>query len=94
MIKYESPGMLLRLSQRLGEAPEAFRPWPWVPANDVEKIKVGPFDGEYVSGGFYLSTESGEIVWKDTTSTQRVAWSDGIYWYLLDANRLDRHWRR
>jgi hypothetical protein len=85
MIKYESPGILLRLSQRLGQAPEAFRPWPWVPASDVEKIKVGPFDGEYVSGGFDLSTETGELVWQDTTSTQRVAWSDGTYWYLLDS---------
>jgi hypothetical protein len=85
MIEYESPGMLLRLSQRLGEAPEAFRPWPWVPAGDVEKIKVGAFDGEYVSGGFNLSTQSGELVWNDTTSTQRVAWSDGTYWYLLDS---------
>ena len=90
MIEYESHAMLLRLSQRLGEAPEAFRPWPWVPANDVEKIKVGPFDGEYVSGGFDLSTESGEIVWRDTTSTQRVAWSDGTYWYLLEAGFMNR----
>jgi len=85
MIEYGSPGMLLRLSQKLGKAPEAFRPWPWVPASDVEKIKVGLFDGEYVSGGFDLSTESGELVWRDTTSTQRVAWSDGTYWYLLDS---------
>jgi hypothetical protein len=85
MIEYESPGMLLRLSQRLGQAPEAFKPWPWVLASDVEKIKVGPFDGEYVSGGFDLSNEKGELVWQDTTSTQRVAWSDGTYWYLLDS---------
>ena len=85
MIEYESPGMLLRLSQRLGEAPEAFRPWPWVPASEVEKIKVGNFDGEYVSGGFNLSTENQELVWSDSTLTQRVAWSDGTYWYLLDA---------
>ena len=86
MIEYESPemGLHVRLSQRIGEAPESFRLWSSVPASDVEKIKVGSFDGEYVSGFFDLPTGSNELVWKDTTDSQRLAWSDGTTWYLLD----------
>ena len=86
MFEYESRGMglHLRLSQRIGNAPEPFRPWPWVPASSVEKIKVGSFDGEYVSGFFDLPRGSNELVWKDTTDSQRLAWSDGKTWYLLD----------
>ena len=84
MIEYESPGIHLRLSQRLGKAPEQSSLWPWVPAGDVEKIKVGPFDGEYVSGFFNLPAGGNELVWNDSMEAQRVAWSDGTNWYLLD----------
>jgi hypothetical protein len=84
MITYESPGTHVRLSQRIGEAPEEFNLWPWVPASDVEKIKVGPFDGEYVSGFFTLPAGGKELVWNDSMDSQRLAWSDGTTWYLLD----------
>ena len=91
VIQYEAPsrGIYLSLTQRLGKAPD--QPggrWSWVPAGDVEKIKVGPFDGEYVSGFFDLPTGSNEYVWKDSTDAQRVAWTDGTYWYLLDSAGL------
>jgi hypothetical protein len=93
IIDYESrsTGQHLRLSQRLGKAPEQYYLWPWVPASDVEKIKVGSFDGEYVSGFFQLPMGGHELVWNDTNSSQRVAWSDGTTWYLLDsAGIMDR----
>jgi hypothetical protein len=85
--EYGEYGRSLRLTQRLGSAPE--QPggrWSWVPAGDVEKIQVGTFDGEYVSGFFDLPAGSSELVWNDTTIAQRVAWSDGTNWYLLESS--------
>jgi hypothetical protein len=91
MVVYEAPtrGIYLSLTQRLGNAPDQIGgKWSWVPASDVEKIKVGPFDGEYVSGSFELPAGSNEYVWRDSTSAQRVAWTDGTNWYLLDSSGL------
>lgn len=86
VIGYGQYGMDLQITQRMGEAPEQLAPWSWVPAGKVKKIKVGRFDGEYVSGSFTYPTNGTELVWSDTGDTQRVAWSDGTVWYLVESN--------
>ena len=84
---YDSYGMSLSLTQRLGQGPEQYAPWAWVPADEVEKIKVGNFDGEYVSGSFSLPAGGNELEWwDDVNMEQRIAWSDGTFWYLLEMN--------
>jgi len=86
VIGYGQFGMDLRITQRLGEAPEQFAPWSWVPVGKVKKVKVGHFDGEYVSGSFTFATNGTELVWSDKGDTQRIAWSDGTIWYQVESN--------
>ena len=82
---YDPYGMSLSLTQRLGQGPEQYGPWAWVPIDKVEKIKVGNFDGEYVSGSFSLPVGGNELEWWDYAAMdQRIAWSDGTFWYLLE----------
>jgi hypothetical protein len=84
-IGYGPYGLSLRITQWLGKAPEQYGPWDWVPAGEVEKIKIGSYDGEYVSGLFGLPTGGNELEWSNNANVeQRLAWSDGTYWYLLE----------
>jgi hypothetical protein len=72
-------------------------PWSLVPADKVEKVKVGMYDGEYVRGSFSLPANGSRLVWSDTDRHSRLAWSDGTRWFLIELwpnlnlpDRLDR----
>jgi hypothetical protein len=54
-----------------------------VPADKVESVMVGPYAGEYVLGGFILT--KGDNSWRwDTSTFQRLAWSDGKRWFYIE----------
>jgi hypothetical protein len=59
-------------------------PWTLVPADKVEKVKIGDYDGEYVRGSFSLPVNSDKLVWSDADRHARLAWSDGTNWYLIE----------
>jgi hypothetical protein len=59
-------------------------PWSVVPADKVKNVKVGNHEAEYVNGSFSLYTGSNHLTWDDMDGHQRLAWSDGIKWYLID----------
>lgn len=94
-----SPGMTystLYLTQGTGDLPDYYQKSPWsvVPADQVENVKVGTRDGEYVEGSFFLQAGSTNLVWDDTNEHKRLAWSDGRRWFFIDVwrnlNRPDR----
>ena len=89
----------LYLAQGEGSYPEMDQnsPWGLVPADQVEKVKVGPYDGEYVEGSFFGLPGVKDLVWEDSDEHKRLAWSDGTRWYLIDLwrnlnlpDRMDR----
>jgi len=58
-------------------------PWDAVPADKIETVSIGAYKGEYVKGGFGLPPDSNTLVWFDA-DRQRLAWSEGKNWYLID----------
>lgn len=84
-ITYGQFGLDLRITQGLGKTPGQYGAWDWAPVGKVEKVKIGNFDGEYVSGSFTLLEGGTEWVWSDHEDKQRLAWSDGTYWYLFES---------
>jgi hypothetical protein len=74
----------LHLTQGLGDISGFYkdRPWQVVPAETVETVKVGNHDGEYVKGSFII--DGSNLRWDEYDPHQRLAWSDGIRWYLLE----------
>jgi hypothetical protein len=58
-------------------------PWEAVPADRVEAVQVGPYNGEYVKGAFGISNDNSILLWMDSADQQRLAWSDGTSWYLI-----------
>lgn len=89
----------LYLLQGEGNYPEMDQnsPWGLVPADQVEKVKVGHYDGEYVEGSFFGQPKGKDLVWEDTNERKRLAWSDGTRSYLIDIwlnlnlpDRIDR----
>jgi hypothetical protein len=85
---YMSYGSLY-LVQGEGELPPYYQdnPWSVVPADQVEKVKVGMSDGEFVEGSFVLPAGGSELVWDDSDDHKRLAWSDGTRWYLIEVWR-------
>lgn len=69
------------LTQGVGDFPTEFANMPWeaVPADKVEPVKVGGYDGEYVKGSFGTPADK-TLVWSDSY-VHRLAWSDGARWY-------------
>ena len=62
-------------------------PWDVVPADKVESVSVGAYQGEYVRGDFNsFSSKPGDNiqVWSYDDHRQRLAWSEGSHWYLID----------
>ena len=59
-------------------------PWEVVPAEEVEPIFVGAYKGEYVKGDFGLMPGDNVLVWSEADRRQRLAWSEGTRWYLID----------
>jgi hypothetical protein len=59
-------------------------PWEVVPADKVESISVGSSNGEYVEGDFSLGPGDSKLVWSKADRRQRLAWSEGARWYLID----------
>jgi hypothetical protein len=57
--------------------------WDAVPADKVEPVSIGAYQGEYVQGSFGLPYGSNTLVWFEA-DRQRLAWSDGTRWYLFD----------
>jgi len=74
----------LYFTQGLGDFPEFYQnnPWEVVPANKVEIVKVGDYNGEYVKGSFSVPTGSSNLEWSED-HLKRLAWSDGTKWYLI-----------
>ena len=70
----------LTFQQTLG-VPE--RPLAQIPADQVRTVKIGPYNGEYVKGGFIPANDLSKMVWEDSDFEQRLAWSDGTRWYFL-----------
>ena len=58
-------------------------PWEAVPADRVEAVQVGPYNGEYVKGSFGISNDNSTMLWMDSADQQRLAWSDGTRWYFI-----------
>ncbi len=58
-------------------------PWEAVPPDKIEPISIGAFKGEYVKGRFGLSSNNHELTWFDNDHYQRLAWSEGTRWYLI-----------
>lgn len=58
-------------------------PWSLVPEDKVKKVKVGDHEAEYVNGSFNY-TGGKNLTWNDVNGHQRLAWSDGTRWYLID----------
>ena len=87
-VSYMSSAMLY-LTQGAGDLPTYYQQNPWlvVPADQVEKVKVGIQDGEYVEGSFFLQTGGSGLVWDDSNEHKRLAWSDGTRWYLIEVWR-------
>ena len=77
------------LLQGLGDFPEYYRNnrWAAVPADKVEIVKVGDYNGEYVQGSFFVPTGSKNMEWNDSDEHQRLAWSDGTRWYMIEVWR-------
>jgi len=75
----------LTLVQGLGENPIVSNyPLEAVPSDRVEVIKIGPYNGEYVKGGFIPSNDGSELRWNDSEDRQRLAWGDGTRWFFID----------
>jgi hypothetical protein len=101
-IRYQGYGTTygtLYLMQGIGNFPGFYRNTPWgvVPEEKVENVKIGTYDGEYVRGSFSLPVDSNNLVWDHSDEHQRLAWSDGRRWYLIELwrdlnvlNTLDR----
>jgi hypothetical protein len=71
------------LIQGVGDIPSTFAGtlWEAVPADKVEPVKVGGYDGEYVKGSFTFSAPADKtLTWSDSYR-HRLAWSDGERWY-------------
>jgi hypothetical protein len=69
------------LTQGVGDFPTKFANvlWEAVPANKVEPVKVGKYDGEYVKGSFGTPADK-TLVWSDSY-VHRLAWRDKERWY-------------
>lgn len=76
----------LNLSQGAGDFPDDYpkNPWEAVPADKVQIVKVGTYNGEYVRGSFIMPAGSANLTWEDSDSHQRLAWSDGTKWYVIE----------
>ena len=85
---YTSNGSLY-LTQGVGNLPTYYQknPWSVVPTDQIETVKVGTHDGEYVEGFFSLPPGSSNLVWDDSDHHRRLAWSDGTNWYLIQVWR-------
>ena len=59
------------------------------PAAQIENVRIGPYEGEYVIGGWMIpisEVKSGidaEAVWDPTANFQTLRWSDGEFLYEL-----------
>ncbi len=58
--------------------------WSIVPAEKVQPVKIGQFDGEYVRGTFTLREGDNAWRWEDDDSIQRLAWSEAERWYYIE----------
>jgi hypothetical protein len=59
-------------------------PWEAVPTDKVEPVSIGEYQGEYVMGSFSLKPGDTVLTWSEETGRQRLAWSEGERWYLID----------
>ena len=59
-------------------------PWEAVPADKVEPVSIGQYKGEYVMGSFLLKPGGIVLTWSKETGRQRLIWSEGERWYLID----------
>lgn len=82
-ISYNSHSQLLLL-QSLSELITSTYPWTAAPTNQIEVVKVGPYNGEYVRGSFDLSNDNSKLIWNASNARQRLAWSDGTRWYFIE----------
>jgi hypothetical protein len=58
-----------------------------VPADKVESVSVGAYQGEYVKGdfnNFSSKPDNNTWVWSYDDHRQRLAWSEDNHWYLID----------
>jgi len=59
-------------------------PWEAVPEGKVVPVSIGTNEGEYVKGRFGLKPGNTVLTWFEDTREQRLIWSDGTYWYVID----------
>jgi hypothetical protein len=78
----------LMLIQGVGDfsnfAPYRNNPWEAVPTDKVEPVSIGEYKGEYVMGRFGLKPGDTVLTWFEETHDQRLIWSEGEHWYLID----------
>jgi hypothetical protein len=58
--------------------------WEAVPTDKVEPVSIGEYKGEYVMGSFILKPGDTVLTWSEETGRQRLVWSEGERWYLID----------
>jgi hypothetical protein len=85
----------LYLWQGVGDFPNIYGkdPWSVVPADKVEVVRIGNYNGEYVRGSFGQSTDGKKLIWDDSDFHQRLAWSDGTRWYFIELWSAHPHLR-
>ena len=87
-VSVDADGQMLRLSYAApqggglvlsqGRGPLSQSPWEEVPADAVEPVKVGAYDGEYVQGTFVVYSQSGtQAEWNPDAPIQRLRWQVG-----------------
>ncbi len=78
----------LRFTQGVGDFSNTSwnenNPWGAVPADKVESVFVGAYKGEYVKGRFGLRHGNNVLTWSEEFKDQRLVWSEGMRWYLIE----------
>jgi len=72
------------LKQGFGKFQDTYGIWSLVPAEKVEKVQIGKYNGEYVLGSFSLREGDNTWRWDTEGEIQRLAWSDGERWYYIE----------
>ena len=73
------------LRQSLGDKPSTFiSPLEVVPEDQVKVVNIGSHQGEYVKGSFGITNDESKLIWNASDDRQRLAWSDGARWYLIE----------
>jgi hypothetical protein len=81
---YTEHGSEFIFKQGFGQFPNSYGNWSLVPAEKVETVQIGSYQGEYVLGSFSLRDGDNAWRWDTEGDIQRLAWNDGNRWYYIE----------